>query len=146
MYDNPYAGQLEQQVLCADPVELVALLFDHLVLRINAAREHLRSGDRMARSQAITRALAMVAELARALDLSQGGSLAANLQRLYDFTARRLTEAQIRESDQALREALHAVLPLREAWHEMEASRLGACPGGTLAANGAPRASFAFQA
>jgi flagellar protein FliS len=119
MYDNPYAGQLEQQVLCADPTELVALLFDHLVLRVNEARSHLRAGDRAARAKAITQSLAIVAELARSLDLAQGGSLAANLMRLYDFTADRLTQAQMHENEQALVEVLRAIEPLRDAWHEV---------------------------
>jgi flagellar protein FliS len=126
MNSNPYLGQFEQQVLCADPVDLVALLFDHLVLKINQAREHLRTGDRAARAAAISSALAIISELVHSLNPEQGGEIAANLRKLYAFAAGRLTQAQIRESDRALEEALGAMLPLREAWHEVQLSRAAA--------------------
>ena len=54
MFSNPYEGQFEQQVLSADPIELIAIVFDHLISSITEARRHLISGDRAARSRCIS--------------------------------------------------------------------------------------------
>jgi flagellar protein FliS len=146
MNSNPYSGQLEQQVLCSDPIDLVALLFDHLVLKIRSARAHLQSGDRAARAKAISSALAILSELAHSLDLERGGEMAATLQRLYGFAVERLTQGQIRESDRALEEALQTMLPLQEAWHEIRTNRPVVCPELPMSASARSREGFAVNA
>lgn len=145
MNGNPYVGQFDQQVLCADPVELTVMLFDHLVLRMNQAREHLSSGNREERARAISASLAVVSELAHSLDPQQGGEVAVNLQLLYDFTADRLTQAHSTESDAALVEALQAMMPLRDAWHELLSAR-NAVPASGASANTELHEGFAVHA
>jgi len=123
MTSNPYAGQLEQQVMGADPVELVRIMFDHLVAAVQDARQHLLAGDRMARGRALAKALGLLGELSQSLDVERGGELAANLQQLYAFIAGRLVEAQAQQTEQPLTDALQALRPLRDAWQELDHSR-----------------------
>jgi flagellar protein FliS len=122
MISNPYVGQLEQQVLCADPIELVGIMFEHLIASVMEARQSLLAGDRVARGRSIAKALGLVGELSRSLDTEKGGELAQTLQQLYAFVADRLVQAQTRQLEQPLIEAAETLRPLRDAWKEIDCS------------------------
>ena len=128
MISNPYSVQLEQQVLCADPIELVGIMFDHLVASVMEARQSLLSGDRMARGRSIAKALGLLGELSRSLDLQKGGELARTLQKLYAFVADRLVQAQTQQLERPLIEAAETLRPLRDAWKELDRSRSSESP------------------
>lgn len=126
MISNPYSGQLEQQILSADPIELVGIMFDHLIASVLEARQYLLSGDRMARGRAISKAQGLVGELSRSLDLERGEDLARTLRQLYGFVADRLVQAQTRQLEKPLVEAVETLRPLRDAWKELDRSRSAA--------------------
>lgn len=123
MISNPYSGQFDQQVLCADPIELVGIIFEHLMLSIAEARQYLVCGDRMARGRAIAKGIGLLGELARSLDKENGGELARNLSRIYSFAADSLTRAQSEQIEKPLIEAAEALRPLRDAWVELHQTR-----------------------
>ena len=116
MFSNPYEGQFEQQVLSADPVELIAIVFDPLIASIAEARRHLLAGDRAARARCISKAFGLIGELSNSLDDQQGGEIALNLRRLYGFVGNRLVQAQSYQIEQPLIEAIQTLEPLRQAW------------------------------
>jgi flagellar secretion chaperone FliS len=128
MISNPYSGQLEQQVLGADPIELVGIVFDHLIASVMEARQNLLSGDRMARGRSIAKAQGLVGELSRSLDLERGGELARTLRQLYGFVADRLVEAQTQQLEKPLIEAAETLRPLRDAWKELDRLRSAETP------------------
>jgi flagellar protein FliS len=150
MISNPYSEQLEQQVLCADRIELVGIMFDHLVACVMEARQSLLSGDRMARGRSIAKALGLVGELSRSLDVEKGGEFARNLQPIYAFVARRLVEAQTQQLEKPLIEAAETLRPLRDAWKELDRSRAEVCPpldnGAIPGMNPEPNMRFALRA
>jgi flagellar protein FliS len=123
MFSNPYEGQLEQQVLSAEPVELIAIVYDHLIAAIEEARTHLRSGDRAARTRCINKAFGLLGELAQSVDVHQGGEIARNLRRLYGFVGNRLVQAQSYQLEQPLIESLRTLEPLRDAWKALGFTR-----------------------
>ena len=69
------------------------------------ARGAIRSGDIEAKCRAISRAVRIVDEGLRAgLDLSAGGTLAADLHELYAYVSLRLTQANLHNDEAALDE------------------------------------------
>ena len=128
MHSNPYLRNPEQRILGADPVELVVILFDHLTDSIRNVREHLTSGDHAARAYSISKAIAIVGELSRSLNDEADGEFAQNIRRLYAFVVDRLVQAQVQRSDQALIEALDSLLPVQEAWREVDRMRSDCSP------------------
>ena len=108
---------VETQVHGASPHQLVALLFDGYMESIAQARGAMRKGDRLAKGQAIGRAVRIIEEGLRAgLDLRAGGQLARDLHELYGYLTLRLTQANLRDDDAALDECQRLMTPLREAW------------------------------
>lgn len=122
---NPFANAYlkvgaETAVTDASPHRLVAMLFDACVDAIAQARGALRSGQVEAKGLAIGRAVRIVDEgLRSALDLREGGPLAADLHALYGYLTMRLTLANLRNDEQALEECQRLLAPLRDAWRDI---------------------------
>lgn len=103
----------------ANSRELVQMLFQALTDRIASARNALANEDRMERSVCVTKAQKILFGLRQSLDFEQGGELARNLDSLYDYCIRRLTEAHSRESDDLFKEVFELMVQIRDAWNVM---------------------------
>jgi flagellar protein FliS len=111
---------LETSTMAADPHRLVALLFDGLLEAIAQGRGAIRNGQIAAKGLALARAARIVNEgLKAALNLSAGGELAQDLHDLYAYIELRLTQANLRNDDQALAECVRLITPLSQAWAEI---------------------------
>jgi flagellar protein FliS len=107
---------LETRVLSADPVALVAMAYEFACLRVHSARSAVANGDIAARSTAILKTIAILAELESCLDHAQGGEIAANLGMLYRYMIQRLSEANSQQQDKPLAEVESLLQTLAEAW------------------------------
>jgi flagellar protein FliS len=108
----------ENRILNASPVELVRILYSAAIQEVGNARESLRSGDIAARSREISKAQAIVMELATAVDTSQSLEIGERLLALYDYMQARMVEAHSRQQDQPLAEVSHLLSTLQEAWSQ----------------------------
>lgn len=114
---------LETQLADADPHRLIALLYAGALEAISRARHCLTIGDIGARGKAVNRAIRIIDEgLRNALNLDSG-SLAIDLDRLYDYMIRRLTAAHCRSSDLMLGEVYGLLSGLNDAWLAIAPSR-----------------------
>ena len=116
MPQGVHNAYLESRVTGAEPLELVRLLYQAATGAVRDARRHLAAGDIAARSRAISKAYAIVGELAWSLDRERGGALAGRLAQLYDYIQRRLLEANFQQADGPLAEILSLLATLAEAW------------------------------
>ena len=74
---------LEERILSATPLELIEILYDAAVDRVRAARRHLKEGDAMARSQAVSKTLEILSELSLALKSEEAKDSAATYSAIY---------------------------------------------------------------
>jgi flagellar secretion chaperone FliS len=125
---NPYRNQMDQDILCAEPLELVVMLYKGLLGNIRDARQQLKAGDIAGRALSVSLAMAIVGELASTLDLDRGGELAAGLHQLYAYLATRLLDGNYRQVDGPLAEAEEVTATLLEAWTTMRAGIAAAVP------------------
>lgn len=109
------------QVASADPKGLVALLLGGAIDRIQEAQGHLERKDVARKGEALGRALAIVGELNGSLDLARGGEIAANLNSLYDYVGRRITEANLRNDAGVLEEVSGLLREIKAGWDAMVA-------------------------
>ena len=100
----------------ADPCAFARLLMDSALERIEAAREHLVSGEQPEKSFLLRAAVVILSELRADLDLPRGGAFAANLDDLYDYMCRRLGAADFHNGIAALDEVSHLLDALQSAW------------------------------
>jgi flagellar protein FliS len=110
------AAYLESRILSADPIELIAILYEHAVLSVRDARECLAKRDVAGRAAKIAKAIAITGELESSLDHSVGGEIPMNLARLYQYIRERLTTANIMKEDAPLADVEGLLNTLAEGW------------------------------
>jgi flagellar protein FliS len=116
MRTKPYQNYLDEEVMAANPLQLVRLLYRGALDSIAAARRHLRLGEIRARSSAINKTMAIVIELSRSLDRQTSGDLSHNLAELYAYVQSLLIEGNVRQFDAPLAEAEALLSTLLEGW------------------------------
>ncbi|AGX87478.1 flagellar export chaperone FliS [Candidatus Symbiobacter mobilis] len=124
---HPRAASAYQQVHVATSVkandkhQIVTLLYDGLIETLGIARSALARGDIPTKCAALTKALRLMQEgLMTGLDLEEGGDLANNLYRLYDYCSYRLMLANARNDDAIILEVQQLIEPLAMAWKEVK--------------------------
>lgn len=111
---------VEIDVHAATPHRLVAMLFDGLMEAFAQARGAMQANNVELKAHAIGRAVRILDEgLKAALNLKDGGRLAADLNDLYAYATLRLTQANLRNDVQALEECKRLIQPLHDAWVEI---------------------------
>ena len=112
---------LETEVLQAEPLRLLQLLYRGALTAVGGARESLRAGNIAERSRRITRAEEIVFELSNSLDLERGGEVAFKLARLYEYVQLRLHEANCLQREEPLVEVENLLSTLLEGWENCSA-------------------------
>jgi flagellar protein FliS len=111
---------VETAVSQASPHQLVMMLLEGLLKNVGSARAAMKRGDIAAKGKQINNAVRIIDEaLKPALNLAQGGDIAANLNGLYGYCALRLTEANLRNDDAALAEVIRVIEPLADGWKQI---------------------------
>lgn len=127
---QPQDAYRETAVGGSDGVRVVSLMFDGAVNFIRVARRRMESGDVAGKGTFLGKATSVVGELSASLNMQEGGEIARNLRRLYDFVLDRLLAANLRNDGKALAEAESVLCVLRDAWKDMER---GLCSAGVPA-------------
>lgn len=109
---------LENRVLAASPLELVAILYEEADKSAREALAALSRGDIRGRSREITRAQLILGELSSSLNPAAGGEIAARLGELYAYLQRRLADANREQSAPPLHEVSRLLGILLEGWRE----------------------------
>ena len=103
-------------IAAEDPHHLILMLMDGVMQRISAARGCLERSDLGQKAQLLQRAVALIAELRGSLDHHKGGTLAHNLDQLYDYMARQLIRANVENRAGLLDEVASLMTEIRLAW------------------------------
>ena len=103
-------------VAAADPHQLIVMLMDGALDRIAQARGCLQNGAKADKNHLISAAVTIVDELRSSLDLKAGGTIAANLDDLYDYMCRQLIKANLTDRVETLDEVMHLLGEVRSAW------------------------------
>jgi flagellar protein FliS len=101
------------------PLELVVMLYDGALRFLGEASAAAARGDLRARAAAISRVLAIVAELQNTLDLEKGGAVADQLDDLYTYITSRLIDVALKQDVTAIDEARKLLTPIRDAWSQL---------------------------
>lgn len=110
---------LESRVASSTGSELVSLLFEGFLERVNSAKLAIEAGDVNARVLHLGKALQILSEGLRThLDLKSGGELAKNLDALYHYCSLRLTEGNLKSDISMLVEVHDLIDSVAQAWKQ----------------------------
>jgi flagellar protein FliS len=104
------------QVEGASPERLIQLMLEGALDRVSLARGAMQNGETAAKGERIGKAISLVEGLRASLDHERGGELAGNLDALYEYAARRLLEANLRNDVAILDEVSNLLREIKQAW------------------------------
>jgi len=110
---------IESRVAGSNAHELVTLLFDGFLERVQLAKLAIAQGDLGLKVRHINKAIEILSEGLRAhLDTEAGGELAQNLDALYHYCSFRLIDANVRNDTGPLTEVQGLIEPVASAWKQ----------------------------
>jgi flagellar protein FliS len=108
----------------ADPGKLVVMLYDGAVKYLLNAIDGIKEKDVEKKCNNVNRAYDIIQELQFALDMEQGGEIALNLYRLYQFMMTHLIKAKInKDGITMIQEVIDMMRKLNEAWRAITAEK-----------------------
>ncbi|HNY26924.1 MAG TPA: flagellar export chaperone FliS [Candidatus Sumerlaeota bacterium] len=114
-----YSHYAKTDIQTADPRAVIVLLYEGAIKFLNRAIEEVHRDDRMAMSEYILKTQKIVQFLSASLDFEQGGDIAYNLIRLYDYMRDTLNEANLHASTEKIEEVIALLRTLLDAWKEV---------------------------
>jgi flagellar protein FliS len=100
----------------ASPHRLIQMLFEGALERIAQAKGAMQQNQIARKGELIGKAVNIVGGLQGSLNDTQGGTLAANLEDLYDYIIRRLTQANFSNDAAMLDECGRLLGEIKSAW------------------------------
>ncbi|MFN2350033.1 MAG: flagellar export chaperone FliS [Thioalkalivibrio sp.] len=113
---NQYRSGVLAEANEANPHRLIQMLFEGALERIATARGAMQQGDVSNKGERISRAIEIIEGLRAHLDMDKGGEVAANLESLYEYMTRRLTEANLRNDVAMLDEVANLLREVKVGW------------------------------
>jgi len=104
-----------------DPMALIALLFDELIRAMQdfVAQSHKDTGKKEVQSRQFSRSLTIIYALQSSLNFEEGGDIANNLFRLYEYARQQLLQDWKNKATDGTEKAIAALDDIREAWHQI---------------------------
>ncbi|WP_111640527.1 flagellar export chaperone FliS [Marinimicrobium alkaliphilum] len=108
--------KVQSSVVDASPHRLIQMLFEGALERIAQAKGAMQQNQIARKGELLSKAINIVAGLQGSLDDKQGGELGADLDSLYDYIIRRLTQANYENDPAMLDECGRLLGELKGAW------------------------------
>jgi flagellar protein FliS len=104
----------------ANPHRLILMLYDGAILSVHKAQNHLQARNIAGKGEATSKAIQIIEEGLRAsLDKNVGGSIAMQLDSLYEYMCHRLLMASVGNDPIGFSEVVRLLSDLRDAWASM---------------------------
>ncbi len=106
----------QTSVESASPHRLIQVLMEGALEKINLAKCYMQRGEIALKGSHISWAISIIDGLRMSLDNKMGGEISQNLEDLYDYMSRRLTEANLNNSVEMLDEVAGLLREIKSAW------------------------------
>jgi flagellar protein FliS len=100
----------------ASPHRLIQMLLEAALEKIAKAKGFMANKKIQQKGENISLAISIIDVLRASLDMQAGGEISKNLEALYDYMVRRLTEANLKNDLALLDEITNLILPIKQAW------------------------------
>ena len=105
----------------ASPQKLIGLLLDRALEHVSKASGSMQRGEVAATGEAIGKAMTIISSLQAILDHEQGGVIAKNLDKLYDYITQRLLQATSEKNIDHLTEVTGLLHEIKAGWDTIPA-------------------------
>ena len=116
---SQFKAYATNQYLQMSPERLVLALFDGALTSMYRAEDAIREGALARKGEALSKAIAIIAELQASLNHEAGGELADRLEALYDYVIRGLVQVNLAGDLERLDHLRTLIAETREGWAGM---------------------------
>jgi flagellar protein FliS len=109
----------KRDIETADPISLVVRVIELASHYTAKARTAIAEGDMSSKAKQVHQVSRCLDALQSSLDMDRGAEVAGNLDRLYGYMQRRLTEGHLSNDDSVLEEIAGHLSELGSAWREV---------------------------
>jgi flagellar protein FliS len=103
----------------ASPHRLIDMLYQGAIDRLMQAKGAMQFGNSELKGRKINSAVSIVGGLRESLNTHEGGELAHNLDNLYVYIQRTLSNAHLKNDEKLLEEAISLLADLQGAWKKI---------------------------
>ena len=114
---NSYQQYKKHNVMMANPMELVIMLYNGIIKRLRQAEIAIGEKDIEAANEHLKNAQDIVVELMMGLDLSYG--IAQNLLNIYEFVHHQITSINASKQADGIEPLIAILTSLRDAWEQV---------------------------
>ncbi len=107
------------QILTADRVKIIIMLYDGIIRFNKLAQAAIAEGDIESRALYINKSHAIIGELYNSLNMQEGGEVARNLARLYEFSISQINVASFRNDPGPLGVVNRIIAELKLGWEKI---------------------------
>jgi flagellar protein FliS len=107
------------QISTASSVQVVVLLYDGAISSMKLAQEGIVALNFHDKARFLDRALRVVGELSASLNMEEGGVIAKDLQRVYEYIQFEVTQANLKNEPGPLEGPIRCMSAIRESWQEL---------------------------
>ncbi len=107
------------QISTASSVQVVVLLYDGAISSMKLAQEGIVALNFHDKARFLDRALRVVGELSASLNMEEGGVIAKDLQRVYEYIQFEVTQANLKNEPGRLEGPIRCMSAIRESWQEL---------------------------
>lgn len=117
-YGNAFNTYKNNSVNFASKDQLLLMLVDGAVKFSKIGRQAILDKDIKKAHENIVKTQNIFYELMATLDVTKGGEWTQNLMNIYEFIVRRLTDANIKKSEEIMNEIIPLIEDVRDTWSE----------------------------
>ncbi|HWD93894.1 MAG TPA: flagellar export chaperone FliS [Verrucomicrobiae bacterium] len=129
---NPWKSYRETATLTAPPGQIVLMLYDGAIRSLERSLPGFSNPDpaeaNMTINNNLQRAHEIIRQLNVSLNMQQGGEVAENLRRLYNYLEHRVLESNVKKNPTGVGEVIRHITVLRDAWATMLANQASPVP------------------
>jgi len=107
------------QIQTASSVQVIVLLYDGAISSLKLAQEGMSQLNYQDKARFLDRALRVIGELSASLNMEEGGSIAKDLRRMYEYIQFEMTQANIKNEPRRLEGPIRCLSVIREAWQDL---------------------------
>jgi len=107
------------QIQTASSVQVIVLLYDGAISSMKLAQEGMSTLNFQDKARFLDRALRVIGELSASLNMEEGGNIAKDLRRMYEYIQFEMTQANLKNEPHRLEGPIRCLSVIREAWQDL---------------------------
>ncbi|WP_407331078.1 flagellar export chaperone FliS [Enterovibrio sp. 27052020O] len=112
---------IDSQLSAASPHKVIQMLMAGAIERLIQGKAAMQQGDIAVKGERLGKALDIVISLRTCLSMDEGGEIASNLDALYDFMIRQISEANRDNLDAPIDDVIDILREIKSAWDQIPA-------------------------